>query len=108
MAVFDLSLRRSYGRLLNQPEMFENAERQRYEDRLEQEGASLARAQPSPSPETGRPTSELGATSGRMNVPHPRPGTGAELVPDAPMSRVHPEDLERSAQQGTPLYCHLY
>ena len=45
VAVFYLSLRRSYGRLLDRPDMFENPERRRYEERLESERASLAEAQ---------------------------------------------------------------
>src|SRR5438270_604744 len=35
VAAYYLTLRRSYGALLGQPEMFENAERQRYERALE-------------------------------------------------------------------------
>jgi len=45
VALFYLSLRRSYGRLLRGPEMFENSERRVYEERLERERASLAEAQ---------------------------------------------------------------
>ena len=45
VAVFYLSLRRSYGRLLQGPEMFDNSERRRYQERLERERASLAEAQ---------------------------------------------------------------
>ena len=45
VAIFYLSLRRSYGRLLNSPEMFENSERRLYQERLERERAALAEAQ---------------------------------------------------------------
>src|SRR3982751_6656955 len=45
VALFYLSLRRSYGRLLHSPQMFEDSERRRYEERLERERASLAEAQ---------------------------------------------------------------
>ena len=45
VALFYLSLRRSYGRLLHSPEMFEDSERRRYQERLERERASLAEAQ---------------------------------------------------------------
>ncbi len=45
VALFYLSLRRSYGRLLRSPQMFEDSERRRYEERLERERASLAEAQ---------------------------------------------------------------
>jgi diguanylate cyclase (GGDEF)-like protein/PAS domain S-box-containing protein len=45
VAIFYLSLRRSYGRLLRSPQMFEDADRREYEERLERERASLAEAQ---------------------------------------------------------------
>ncbi len=45
VALFYLSLRRSYGRLLRSPQMFEDADRRSYEQRLERERASLAEAQ---------------------------------------------------------------
>ena len=45
VALFYLSLRRFYGRLLRGPEMFETSERRVYEQRLERERASLAEAQ---------------------------------------------------------------
>ena len=45
VALFYLSLRRSYGRLLRSPQMFEDADRRHYEERLERERASLAEAQ---------------------------------------------------------------
>jgi diguanylate cyclase (GGDEF)-like protein/PAS domain S-box-containing protein len=45
VALFYLSLRRSYGRLLRSPQMFEDADRLLYEERLERERASLAEAQ---------------------------------------------------------------
>lgn len=45
VALFYLSLRRSYARLLDRPEMFENTMRQRYEEQLERERAALAEAQ---------------------------------------------------------------
>ncbi|MEY2442880.1 MAG: hypothetical protein QOJ46_2306 [bacterium] len=45
VALFYLSLRRSYGRLLRSPQMFEDADRRQYEERLERERASLAEAQ---------------------------------------------------------------
>ncbi len=45
VALFYLSLRHSYGRLLHSPVMFEDSERRRYEARLERERASLAEAQ---------------------------------------------------------------
>jgi len=45
VALFYLSLRRSYGRLLHSPQMFEDSERPLYQERLERERASLAEAQ---------------------------------------------------------------
>ena len=45
VALFYLSLRRSYGRLLRSPEMFEDSERRRYQERLLRERESLAEAQ---------------------------------------------------------------
>lgn len=45
VALFYLSLRHSYGKLLHSPVMFEDSERLRYEARLERERASLAEAQ---------------------------------------------------------------
>ena len=45
VALLYVSLRRSYGRLLKSPEMFENSERRLYEQRLERERAALAEAQ---------------------------------------------------------------
>src|ERR1044072_9437294 len=45
VALFYLSLRRSYGPLLRSPEMFEDSERRRYQERLLAERESLAEAQ---------------------------------------------------------------
>lgn len=45
VALFYVSLRRSYGRLLHTPELFEDADRRLYDERMARERAALAEAQ---------------------------------------------------------------
>ena len=92
-AIYYLSLRRAYVRLLDQPEMFENLERRRYEEQLERERALLDEAQA-----VGRLGSwETDLVTGVrtwsnqlyevMGLP-----PGAELVEDGALEVIHPED----------------